>query len=97
MSVIVAGKLYVDPEGRGRFVEEHRVIVEAARSHPGCLGLSISPGPVEPGRVKNFEHGESQEALGAFRTVVPRPSVSVDIKGDQVLKHEISHTGPSFG
>ncbi|MFJ5899664.1 hypothetical protein ACIQFZ_30390 [Streptomyces sp. NPDC093064] len=46
--------------------------------------------------MNNFEHWESQEALDAFRAVAPRPSVSVDIKDDQVLKHQISHTGPSF-
>ncbi|WP_275560796.1 antibiotic biosynthesis monooxygenase [Streptomyces sp. 5-6(2022)] len=97
MSLIVAGKLYVDPKDRDRFIEGHRPIVEAARSRPGCLDLSISPDPIEPGRVNNFEHWESQEALDAFRAVAPRPSVSVDIKDDQVLKHEISHTGPPFG
>ncbi|SED26334.1 putative quinol monooxygenase [Streptomyces melanosporofaciens] len=97
MTVIVAGKLYVNPAERGRFLEGHRCIVEAARSHPGCLDLSISPDPIEPGRVNNFEHWESQEALDAFRAVAPRPSVSVAVDGDQVLKHEISHTGPPFG
>lgn len=56
VSVIVAGKLYVDPQDRDRFVEGHRCIMKAARRHPGCLDLSISADPVEPGRVNNFEH-----------------------------------------
>lgn len=96
MSVIVAGRLYVDPKDRDRFVEGHRPIVEAARSYPGCLDLSISPDPVEAGRVNNFEYWDSQEALEAIRAVAPRPSVSVDIEDGQVFKHEISHTGPPF-
>ncbi|EDY62779.2 antibiotic biosynthesis monooxygenase [Streptomyces pristinaespiralis ATCC 25486] len=81
---------------RDRFVEGHRPIVEAARSHPGCLDLSISPDPIESGRVNNFECWESQEALDAFRAVAPRPSASVEIRDAQVLKHDVSHTGPPF-
>ncbi|MFG7940369.1 putative quinol monooxygenase [Streptomyces cacaoi] len=96
MTVIVAGKVYVDPEDRDRFIEGHHPIVEAARSHPGCLDLSIAPDPIEPGRVNNFEYWESQEALDAFRATAPRPSVSVEIKKDQVLKHVVSYTGPPF-
>ncbi|MCK1812876.1 antibiotic biosynthesis monooxygenase [Streptomyces sp. XM4011] len=96
MTVIVAGKLYVDPKDRDRFVEGLRPIVEAARNHPGCLDLSIAPDPIEPGRVNNFEHWESQEALNAFRAMAPRPSVPAKIKNDQVLKHVVSHTGPPF-
>ncbi|GAA2784943.1 antibiotic biosynthesis monooxygenase family protein [Saccharopolyspora taberi] len=96
MAVIVAGKLYVDPEERDRFIEGHRAIVEAARGHPGCLDLSISPDPLEPGRVNNFEYWESHEALEAFRAAAPRPSVSIEFRDAQVFKHEISHTGPPF-
>ncbi|MFD8517067.1 putative quinol monooxygenase [Streptomyces antimycoticus] len=96
VTVIVAGKLYVDPKDRDRFIDGLRPIVEAAHSHPGCLDLSISPDPIEPGRVNNFEYWESQEALDSFRAVVPRPSVSVEVKDDQVLKHDIAHTGPPF-
>ncbi len=96
MTVIVAGKLYVDPQDRDRLVEGHRPIVEAARTHPGCIDLSISADPIEPGRVNLFEYWESPEALDAFRAVAPSPAVAIDIKDDQVLKHEVSHSGPPF-
>jgi hypothetical protein len=32
--LIIAGPVYVDPEGRDKFVEGHREIVEQARSYP---------------------------------------------------------------
>ncbi|UCM87755.1 putative quinol monooxygenase [Streptomyces marincola] len=97
MSVIVAGAVHVAAEDRDRFIEENRTVVEAGRRHPGCRDLSLSPDPVDPGRVNLFEHWESQAALDAFRAVAPRPSVSVGIVGDQVLKHEVARTGPPFG
>ncbi|RKT86565.1 Antibiotic biosynthesis monooxygenase [Saccharopolyspora antimicrobica] len=97
MTLIVAGKVYVDPSDRDRFIEGHRNLVEQARRHPGCIDLSISPDPTEAGRVNIFEHWESQETLDAWRAVVPPPAVSIDIEDDQVRKHEISRSGHPFG
>lgn len=54
MALIIAGKLYVDPRDRDRFIEGHRVIVERAREQPGCLNLAISPDPTEAGRVNSM-------------------------------------------
>ncbi|GAA2410669.1 putative quinol monooxygenase [Nonomuraea africana] len=96
MRLIVAGKVYVDPKDRDRFVEAHRDIVEQARKYPGCLDLSISPDPTEAGRVNIFEYFESKEALDAWRAVAPPPSASIDIEDDQVFKHVIASSGPPF-
>lgn len=96
MALIVAGKVYVDPSDRDRFVEGHRDIIEQSRRQPGCLDLSISPDPTEAGRVNIFEYWESQETLEAWRAIAPPPSVSIDIKDGQVLKHQISRSGPPF-
>jgi quinol monooxygenase YgiN len=96
LTLIVAGKLYVDPRDRDRFIEGHRNIVEQARKHPGCLDLAISPDPSEAGRVNIFEYWESRETLDTWRAIAPPPSVSIGIKDDQVLKHEISSSGPPF-
>lgn len=96
MSVIVAGAVYVDPAERDRFVEGHRVLVEAAREAPGCLDLSVSPDPVAADRVNLFEYWESKEALEAWRARAPRPSTEVAIGGVEVSKHEIAHSGPPF-
>ncbi|WP_158893940.1 putative quinol monooxygenase [Amycolatopsis anabasis] len=96
MTLIVAGKVYVNPPERDRFVEGHRSIVEQAREYPGCLDLSISPDPLDPGRVNIFEYWESKERLDAWRAISPRPSVAIGIEDDQVLKHEIAASGPPF-
>ncbi|GAB3483619.1 putative quinol monooxygenase [Amycolatopsis cihanbeyliensis] len=97
MTVIVAGKVYVEPGERDRFVAGHRELVLRCRERPGCLDLAISPDPVEPGRVNLFEHWESEEALAAWRAIAPAPAVDVEITDDQVLKHEVASSGPPFG
>ncbi|WP_241485105.1 putative quinol monooxygenase [Nocardiopsis potens] len=94
--MIVAGRVYVDPRDRERFVEEHRGTIEAARNAPGCLDMAISPDPVDPARVNIFEHFETAEALEYWRATAPVPEGAVAIEKDQVLKHEISASGPPF-
>ncbi|MFH8570424.1 putative quinol monooxygenase [Streptomyces sp. NPDC017993] len=96
MTVIVAGKVYVEPGERDRYVEGFRDLVEQCRRQPGCLDLSISPDSFEAGRINIFEYWESQETLDAWRAIAPRPSVSAEIKDQQVLKHEVSRSGPPF-
>ncbi|MGP3932110.1 putative quinol monooxygenase [Nonomuraea sp. KM88] len=97
MTVIVAGKVFVDPEVRDRCVEAHRGIVEAARACPGCIDVAISADVADPGRVNIFEHFESQEALDAWRAIAPRPAASFEHKDVQVVKHVIAASGPPFG
>ena len=97
MRVIVAGKVYVDPEQRDRYVEGHQVIVEQARAYPGCLDVVLAADPVEPGRVNLFEYWESAEVLERWRKISPRPTVNMKIKDAEVYKHKISETGPPFG
>ncbi|MEO3891505.1 antibiotic biosynthesis monooxygenase family protein [Nonomuraea sp. B5E05] len=96
MTVIVAGKVFVDPEARDRCVEAHRGIVEAARDYPGCIDVAISADLVDPGRVNIFEHFESKEALDAWRSVAPRPTGDCELKDVQVFKHVIAASGPPF-
>ncbi|GAA3550011.1 putative quinol monooxygenase [Kribbella ginsengisoli] len=96
MRVIVAGKVYVDPEVRERAVAAHRVIVERAREYPGCLDVSISADSVEPGRVNLFEYWESHEALDAWRAIAPAATEHFELKDVQVLKHEVSGTRGPF-
>ncbi|WP_219467140.1 putative quinol monooxygenase [Nonomuraea rhizosphaerae] len=97
MTVIVAGKVFVDPGIRDRFVEAHRGIVEAARAHPECVDVAISPDLVDPGRVNIFEHFTSEEALEAWRAVSPQPTASFEMRDAEVLKHVIAASGPPFG
>jgi quinol monooxygenase YgiN len=96
LALIIAGKVYVDPAERDRFVEGHRNIVEEARKAPGCIDVAISPDPTEAGRVNIFEYWESQETLDAWRAVSPPPSVDIQISDDHALKHLIASSGPPF-
>lgn len=97
MALIIAGRIYVDPEQRDRFVAGYRELVARAREYPGCLDVSISPDPIEPGRVNMVEHWESRTALDAWRKVAPRPRGGVKFRDAQVQLHEIASSGPPFG
>ncbi|MFG3256540.1 putative quinol monooxygenase [Streptomyces sp. NPDC048172] len=96
MSVIVAGAVHVAPEERDRVVEGHQEIVARAREHPGCLDVSISADPLDPGRVNIYEYWDSAETLEAWRAVAPVPTVRAELTGNEVLKHEVARTGPPF-
>jgi quinol monooxygenase YgiN len=95
--LIIAGPVYIDPNGRDQFVEGHREIVEQARIYPGCLDLAITCDTVDPGRVNIFEMWESEEQLDTWRGVAPRPTGSMPaIVRDEVEKHQVSASGPPF-
>jgi quinol monooxygenase YgiN len=96
VKVIVAGRMYVDPALRERFVAAHQEIVERGREYPGCLELSFSPDPIEPGRVNIFEYWDSHETLDAFRAIAPAPAEQIETLDVQVLKHDVSNTRGPF-
>jgi quinol monooxygenase YgiN len=96
MTVIIAGRMYVDPDERDRFVEGYRVLVERARAYPGCLDLSISPDSVEPGRVNMFECWESAEVLKKWRARAPRIKGTVKARDLQVSKYDAGDARPPF-
>jgi quinol monooxygenase YgiN len=96
MTVIIAGPVYVAPGSRARLLAGLRVVVEEARRYPGCLDVSISPDPLEPGRVNIFEHWSSQEVLDAWRAISPRPTEEVPLEDDQVRKHVVARSGHPF-
>jgi quinol monooxygenase YgiN len=96
MTVIIAGKVYVDADQRERFIEGYRKLVEQARAYPGCLDVSISPDPVEPDRVNMFECWESAEVLAKWRAIAPRPTGRVKFRDAQVHKYDAGDARPPF-
>jgi quinol monooxygenase YgiN len=62
---ITAGKLFVHPQERDRWVAAHEEITRIARSQPGCRDLHLSADPREEGRINLFEQWESEAALRA--------------------------------
>jgi quinol monooxygenase YgiN len=93
--LMIAGKLYMAPEERDRWVEAHDEVIKRARPAPGCLDLSVSADPVEDGWVNLFELWESEEHLAAWRGAA-NPPPKPEISGGNVQKHQISSSGPPF-
>ncbi|MPZ81299.1 MAG: antibiotic biosynthesis monooxygenase [Actinophytocola sp.] len=94
--LIIAGKLYVAPEERDKFVDGHVEVVKRAREYAGCIDLAISADMIEDGRVNMIEVFESEEALASWRKIAPGPSYHAEIQGGDVQKHQISSSGPPF-
>jgi quinol monooxygenase YgiN len=65
--IIVAGALFVAPDGRDAYLADCLAVVEAARWAPGCLDFALSADLLEPGRINVFERWESDEDLHRFR------------------------------
>jgi quinol monooxygenase YgiN len=59
--LIIAGKLYVDPEYLEEYLASLEDVIRRARTQPGCLDCVIAADPVEAGRVNQFEQWESEE------------------------------------
>lgn len=94
--LIITGHLFVAPEDRDTYVENHIDLVRRARKQPGCLDLAISADPVEAGRVNMLEMWESQEQLDAWRTVANPPAPFTEFLGGDLQKHTVSASGPAF-
>jgi Antibiotic biosynthesis monooxygenase len=93
--LIIAGKVYVDPQERDKWVEAHYDVIKRARAAPGCLDLYVSADPVEADRVNIFELWESEERLAGWRAVADPPPQPKILAGD-VQKHRISSSGAPF-
>lgn len=65
--IIVAGHLVVRPDRRQEMLEQHHVVITAARAAPGCLDFHLSADPLEPDRVNVHERWESVAAVERFR------------------------------
>ncbi|ARQ69285.1 putative quinol monooxygenase [Streptomyces marincola] len=93
--LIVAGKGYLDPEHREAFLAEVEASLRRTRAEPGCLDYAISADPVEPGRINVYERWESQEHLVAhLATVAQAPQPSPAVRDVEVMRYEISASGP---
>lgn len=93
--LIIAGKLYMDPQERDQWVAAHDDVIKRARAMPGCRDLYVSADPIEAGRANIFELWESEEQLEAWRAIADPPPRPV-ILGGNVEKYEISSAGPPF-
>jgi quinol monooxygenase YgiN len=61
--VIVSGWIDFDPEDRGEALRQFAAVVAESRREPGCRDYAFSPDPDLPGRVRVFEHWDSDASL----------------------------------
>ena len=61
--VIVAASLWVDADDRDAMVSAFAGFVKRIRQAPGCLDLSVSADPTEPGWINNSERWDSLKAF----------------------------------
>jgi quinol monooxygenase YgiN len=87
--IIVAGALFVEPEGRDAYLEGCVGVVAAARQAPGCLDFALSADLVEPGRVNVFERWETEEDLHRFRGSGPDAGQMAALLDVRVGEYEV--------
>lgn len=67
--VIVSGWIDFDPTQRDEALRHFAVVVAQSRQEPGCIDYVFSPDPELPGRVRVFEHWDSDQALTEHLTL----------------------------
>lgn len=61
--VIVSGWIDFDPAHREEALRHFSVVVAETRQEPGCLDYAFCADPDVPGRVRVFEHWDSDASL----------------------------------
>ncbi len=92
--IIVSGSIRVDPASRDAYLEGCRVMIEGARSTPGCLDFHLAADPVEPDRINIYEQWDSVAAVEAFRGHGPSPDQMAEISSAAAYQHEIAASVP---
>ena len=88
--IIVAGALFVAPDGRDAYLEGCVAVVEAARGAPGCLDFALSADLLDAGRINVFERWESEEDLHRFRGSGPDAGQMAALLDVDVGEYEVA-------
>ncbi|WP_060891479.1 putative quinol monooxygenase [Streptomyces europaeiscabiei] len=88
--IIVAGKLYVDPDTRGDYLAGCDRVVEQARASAGCLDFVLAADPIEADRINVYERWQSDADLTKFRVAGPEPEQAAAIRDADVRKYHVS-------
>lgn len=67
--VIVSGWIDFEPAQRDEALRHFSVVVAESRHEPGCIDYVFTPDPELPGRVRVFEHWDSDESLTKHLTL----------------------------
>ncbi len=93
--LIVAGWIRVDPADRQAYLADSAVVVEQARSTPGCLDFVLSADLVDPGRINVHERWNSETELLAFRGDGANHEQQIAVLDADVQRYEIAAVGPA--
>jgi len=73
--IIIAGYILTEDDKRDAAVAAFADMIGRARTHDGCLDLSISADPIDPARINLFECWRDQPSLNDWRKVAKGPRV----------------------
>ena len=88
--VIVAGHLVVAAADRESYLAGCAVVVEQARSAPGCLDFSIAADLLDPGRINVYERWASQADVEAFRGSGPSDEQRAAMLSASVAEYDVA-------
>lgn len=89
MSIIVAGKLLIQPGQRESFIRASLPAVQAARQTMGCMDFAVSPDPLEENRVNIYECWASESELQNFRESGPSEDLTGLIAQFEVQQYSV--------
>ncbi len=92
--IIVAGKIFVKPSGRAKFIRLSSEAVGLARKNRDCLDFAVSPDPIDKGRVNVFERWKSEKALKKFRQSGPDDDLGSLVVSFDVQQYEVTDANP---
>jgi quinol monooxygenase YgiN len=93
MTIIVSGRLFVEPAQRDAYLAARIPILAHAREASGCLDFSLSPDLLDPGRINVYERWRSREDLLAYRAGDgPQLDDDIPLTGAAVELHHISRS-----
>jgi len=92
--LIVSGRLYLQPGRRDDFLKLSLEAVAQARQASGCKDFEVAADPLDTNRVNVYEEWVSEEQLLAFRNAESAGSMFSLIERFDVLKHDVSSSGP---
>jgi len=101
--LIISGHLEVEPSERDEFIAERIDLIKSTRTEDGCIDYVLSADPVDPTRVLIFERWESQEHLSEHLKGVMAPppegapTPRTQARSHEVIRHEVSSSGPLGG
>lgn len=87
--MIVAGRIYLQPGARERFLISSVEAMRQARGTSGCRDFVVAADPLEEDRVNVYEQWDSRQALNSFRGAGPDDDLSTMIVRAEVSEFEV--------